>query len=201
MPILSVSMNREALSAALSVLGFESGIANPTEIKKRYRQLLFQYHPDVSNDKNSNKKVIEVIHAYRLLLQNYSNSNELFALIDSETEEIRLAIPIEAIIGFVSTQDTNIRSLFLFTVAQHQNQTYQIHSINGRNISASICQGWLLLLKPISTNRSSSNKSAFLFKELPKQIRFVNQKLKQNNQHHYILADKVEYLVPQILIQ
>lgn len=192
LPILFISMNR----AALNTLGFESDITNPLELKKRYRQLLFQYHPDVCTDKNATQKVIEVINAYQTLQANVT-TQELFMLID--IEEVKIAIPIDTMVEFVSTQDTIIRNIFLFTAANYHNQIYQVHSIDGQNICASVCQGWLLLLKAFSLKQTSL-KIAFFFKELPSQIRFVSQESKHKNQSHYILADQVEYFVPSILL-
>lgn len=183
-------MNR----AALKTLGLESGIANPLELKKRYRQLLFQYHPDLCTDKNATEKVIEVINAYQTL-QDSVTTQELFMLID--IEEVKIAIPIDTMVEFVSTQDTIIRNIFLFTVANYQNQIYQVHSIDGQNICASVCQGWLLLLKAFNLKQTSS-KIAFFFKELPNQIRFVS--LERKHRSHYILADQIEYIVPSILL-
>lgn len=50
----------------LQILGLQPG-ATKVEIKRAYRELSKQYHPDVSKDENAREKFIEINEAYKFL--------------------------------------------------------------------------------------------------------------------------------------
>ncbi|MDD3083545.1 MAG: molecular chaperone DnaJ [Candidatus ainarchaeum sp.] len=65
-----------------SILGLQKG-ASIEEIKKAYKKLAKQHHPDISKDPNAEKKFKEIVEAYQVLSdpekkQNYDNYGDAY---------------------------------------------------------------------------------------------------------------------------
>ena len=70
------------MSDYYSVLGLQKG-ASVEEIKKAYKKLAKQYHPDISKDPDAEKKFKEIVEAYQVLSdsekkQNYDNYGDAY---------------------------------------------------------------------------------------------------------------------------
>ncbi len=62
--------------SAYKLFGLNPG-ANEEEIRKRYRELVKKYHPDVNKNPNTGKKFIEIQEAYELLMQAPEHQQEV----------------------------------------------------------------------------------------------------------------------------
>ena len=68
--------------SAYKLLGLNPG-ASEEEIRKRYRELVKKFHPDVNNDANAQKKFIEIQAAYEEL----THINEVTTEVETPTEQ------------------------------------------------------------------------------------------------------------------
>jgi hypothetical protein len=74
-------------------------------------------------------------------------------------------VPLERVIGFVRTEETELQSLFLTVVARYKSQAYILYTLRKGMVSAAQCRGWILLL-------NGSRQCGLLFSKKPERIRF-----------------------------
>lgn len=152
---------------ALRIFQFDS-LTDTDLLRQRYRELLFTYHPDRSPSKEAARRTAEIIRAYRLLtrqLQDYRRAanEQIYQLIEAGPH--RIAVPLERVIGFVRTEETELQSLFLTVVARYKSQAYILYTLRKGMVSAAQCRGWILLL-------NGSRQCGLLFSKKPERIRF-----------------------------
>ena len=154
---------------ALRTFGFDS-LPDADHLQRRYRELLFAHHPDHSASTEAARQTAEIVRAYRLLRKQLRDrtgavlpDEQIYQLIESDQH--RIALPLNSVIGFVRTDETEIQSLFLSAIARYREESYIIYTLRGGNVSAARCSGWLLLL-------NGQRRSGLLFSQKPERIQF-----------------------------
>ena len=182
---------------ALRTFGLDS-LPDTDHLQRRYRELLFAHHPDRSYATEASRKTAEIIRAYRLLRKQLCDrtgaalpDEQIYQLIESD--QYRIALPLNSVIGFVRTDETEIQSLFLSAVARYREESYIIYTLRGGNVSAARCSGWLLLL-------NGRRRSGLLFSKKPERIQFSSPDegmLIGGHESTFVLAGQ-QYRIPRL---
>ncbi|KMZ65358.1 Chaperone protein dnaJ [Zostera marina] len=86
--VMCVSSYRtSSLTEQYKTLRIQPG-SSEMEVKKAFRQLALQYHPDVCNGKNSGVHFSRINEAYHVVMNNLRNSPEVMVREYDEDEEV-----------------------------------------------------------------------------------------------------------------
>lgn len=183
---------------ALHTFGFDS-LPDADRLQRRYRELLFAHHPDRNTSTEAARRTAEIIRAYRLLRNQLRDrtgaalpDEQIYQLIESD--QYRIALPLNCVIGFVRTEETEIQCFFLSAVARYREESYIIYTLRGGNVSAKRCRGWLLLL-------NGQRRSGLLFSKKPERIQFSSAEegmlISGHDGSTFVLAGQ-QYRIPRL---